>query len=72
MYMLLGFLCYYYDSSIGIATGYGQNGQDSISGRGKVFSLLYSVQTDSGAHLDSHPMDAWGSFAGYKAARACC
>jgi hypothetical protein len=36
----------------------------------EIFSLLYSVQTNSWAHLDIHTVDTGGSFPGGKAAWA--
>jgi hypothetical protein len=56
------------DSSVGIATGYGLDGQGLIPGRD--VSLLHSVQTGSGAHPASYPMGTGGSFPGDKAAGA--
>jgi hypothetical protein len=41
------------NSSVGIATGYGLHCRDSIPGRDKTFSLLHSVQTDSGSQVDT-------------------
>jgi hypothetical protein len=44
-------------SSVGIVTnvtGYGLNGNDSIPGGARDFSLLHSIQTGSGAHAASH------------------
>jgi hypothetical protein len=31
------------DNSVGIEAGYGQDGRDSIAGRGRYVSLLYRV-----------------------------
>jgi hypothetical protein len=50
------------DSSVGIATGYGLDGRGSIPGRDYRFSLLDSVQTDSGAHPAFYPMGFGGDF----------
>jgi hypothetical protein len=44
------------DSSVGVAMGYGLGGQGSIHARARYFSLLHSVQTDSGSHPVSCPM----------------
>jgi hypothetical protein len=41
------------DSSVGIATVYELDGQDSISAGARDFSLLYSVQTGAGHHPTS-------------------
>jgi hypothetical protein len=57
------------DSSVSIATGYGLDNEGSIPGRVKIFSLLHSVQTSSGAHPASHPMGTEGSFSEGKAAK---
>jgi hypothetical protein len=61
------------DSSVGVVTGYGQNDMGSRvrfpAGAGN-FSLYHRVQTDSGAHPTSYPMDTRGSFPGDKAAGA--
>jgi hypothetical protein len=60
------------DSSVVIALGYGQDDQDSsvqfLAGAGN-FSLHCQVQSGSGVHLASYPMDTRGSFLGGKAAR---
>jgi hypothetical protein len=48
-----------WDSSVGIATGYGQE-----------FSLLHVFQTGSGAHPASYSVSTGGAFPGGKAARA--
>jgi hypothetical protein len=45
---------------VGIATGYDLGDRCSIPGRGRNFSLLHSVQTGSGAHPASSPMDTSG------------
>jgi hypothetical protein len=58
-----------YDSSVGIATGYGldeQRGGSSSPGRVKKFSLLHIVQTGSGVHPTSYKMGTWVSFPGVK------
>jgi hypothetical protein len=47
-------------------TGYGLDDRGSIPCRGKRFSPLRSVQTDSGAHAVSYPMGAAGYFSGVK------
>jgi hypothetical protein len=54
------------DSSVSIATGCGLDSQGSIPSRGRDFSLLHSVQTDSGAHPASYPMDTRALFSGVK------
>jgi hypothetical protein len=38
------------DSSVGIGMSYGLDARSSTPGRGRMFSLLHSVQTDSEAH----------------------
>jgi hypothetical protein len=43
-------------------------GSDFESQYGQEFSLLYVVQTGSGVHPTSYPMDTGGSFPGVKAA----
>jgi hypothetical protein len=55
------------DGSVGIVTGYGLDGRGSILA-GTTFSPLHSVQTGSGAHPASYPMDAGGFTSEYKAA----
>jgi hypothetical protein len=50
------------DSSVGIATRYGLDGQASILGRASDFSLLNSVQTGSEAHPVSYLMCIGGPF----------
>jgi hypothetical protein len=57
------------DSSVGIATGYGLNARVRFPAV-KDFSLLHSIQTDSGAHPASYPMGTGGSFPGGKAGEA--
>jgi hypothetical protein len=47
------------DSSVGVATEYGLDGRDLMSGKGKRFSLLNSVQTGSGAHAAADPMGTY-------------
>jgi hypothetical protein len=54
------------DSSVGTATGY----EVQFPARARDVSLLHSVQTGSGAHPASTPMDIWGSFTEDIAARA--
>jgi hypothetical protein len=58
------------DGSIGISTGYGQDGRGLIPGRGKRFSHLCIVHTGSGDHLVSHIIGTGGSFPQGKAAGA--
>jgi hypothetical protein len=41
---------------LGIVTGYGLDGPGSIPGA-STFSVLHIIQTDSGAHPVSYPMD---------------
>jgi hypothetical protein len=48
------------DSSVGIAMGCGLGGQGSIPTRARYFSLLHSVQTDSGSH-QSPVQWVWGA-----------
>jgi hypothetical protein len=55
------------DSAVGIATGYGQDDRGfgvPSPGRGETFSLLYLVQTDSGAHPASSPIGTGDTAAG--------
>jgi hypothetical protein len=42
------------------------DGGGSIPGRGKRFSVLYSVQTGSRPHPASYPMNTWGFSPGGK------
>jgi hypothetical protein len=60
-------------SSVGIALGYGLDGQRSRvrfpAGAGNV-SLHYRVQNGSGAHQNSYPMGTRGSFPAVKVAEA--
>jgi hypothetical protein len=51
-----------WDSSVGIATGYG----GLIPVRCKLLSLLHSIQTGSGPHPASYPMGAGALFPGAK------
>jgi hypothetical protein len=44
------------DRSVRISTGYEMDGRGSIPGKTRDFTLLYSVQTGSGAHQASYPM----------------
>jgi hypothetical protein len=53
------------DSSVSIPTGYKLDGWDSILWSGKTF---HNVQTGSGAHPATCPMDTVGSFPGGKTA----
>jgi hypothetical protein len=60
------------DSAVGIATGYGLDDRGvgiRVPFGSRIF-LLYLVQTDSGAHPASYPMDSGGSLLGSKAAGA--
>jgi hypothetical protein len=55
------------DSSVGTANRYGQDGRGVRFPKGvRVFPLLHSVRTDSGAHPASYPMGTGGSFPGDK------
>jgi hypothetical protein len=54
-------ICYDYMLGVGIATGYGLDGLGWIPGSARFF-ILCSVQTDSGAHPASYPMDTVDSF----------
>jgi hypothetical protein len=57
------------DSSVGTATGYGLDGfRFPVETRD--FSLLHSVETGSGAHQPSFPMDTGDYFPGVTAAGA--
>jgi hypothetical protein len=53
--------------SIGIVTGYGLDGRDSIPGNSNSFSLLHSIQAISGTHTASYQMGTVGAFPGGKA-----
>jgi hypothetical protein len=58
------------DSSVGIATGYGQACRRigvPISAGTRDFSLLHSAQTDSGAHPASYPEGTGDCFPGGEA-----
>jgi hypothetical protein len=46
-----------WESSVGIATSYSMNSQGAIPRWCKMFFLLHGIQTDSGAHPASYPMD---------------
>jgi hypothetical protein len=48
-------------SPVGIAISNGIDDPGSISCRGKKFSLLHSVQTDTGANPASYPVGTEGS-----------
>jgi hypothetical protein len=50
--------------------GYGLDGRDSITGRGKRCYILHSLQTASGDHAASYPMGIEGAFPGGKAVEA--
>jgi len=50
--------------------GYGLDDRLSIPGRGRDFSHLHRVQTDSGAHPASYPMGSGGRFPGGRTAGA--
>jgi hypothetical protein len=54
------------DISVDISMGYGMDDQGSIPGKARDFSLLHSVQTDSGAHPASYKIDTGGSVTGIK------
>jgi hypothetical protein len=59
------------DSVVGVATGYGlDEGGGRSSSPGRVTNFLHVVQTGSGVHPSSYPMDTGGSFPGGKAAGA--
>jgi hypothetical protein len=58
------------DTAVGIATGYGMDGQGSIPGRDRDFSLLHGVKTGSGVHPVSYAMGTGGCFPCGKAAGA--
>jgi hypothetical protein len=47
------------NSSVDIAVGYVFDGRDSVLDKGKLFYLLQSVQTSSGAHPASCRMVPW-------------
>jgi hypothetical protein len=60
-----------WDSTVGIATGYGlDNKRGQSSSPGRVKNFLHVAQTGSGAHPASFPMDIGGSFSRGKAAEA--
>lgn len=54
------------DGSFGIVKSYGLERRGSISGRRKLFSLLHSVKTGSGAQSISYSMSTAGCFTGDK------
>jgi hypothetical protein len=60
---------YIYYSAVRITTGYGLD-DGGVGVQSQLFSLLHIVQTGSGAHPASYPMDIGGSFPGGKAAGA--
>jgi hypothetical protein len=64
----LVFNCLKPGSSIGIGTGSGLDGWDSIHGRGVIFSLFQNVQTGSGAQTTFYPMGIGGFIRGNKVA----
>jgi hypothetical protein len=49
-----------WDSSVSIALGYGLDNWGSIPSRAEKFSLHHCVQTGSGTHPASYPMDIRG------------
>jgi hypothetical protein len=57
------------NNSIGIATGYSLDGQGSIPGSNRDFSLFRRVQTDSGTHPAFYPMGTGGCFPRGRVAR---
>jgi hypothetical protein len=54
------------DSSVVIETGYGLDGQGSILGKGKKFSLLHTVEAGSGAPPSLLPIGAGAYSPGLK------
>jgi hypothetical protein len=56
------------NNAVGIATGYGLDGQDSMPGKGKNYILVHSAQTGSGAHPASPPIGTGTCFPGGRAA----
>jgi hypothetical protein len=58
------------DISIGTATSYGLDGRGSMSGRGKRFYFLHTVQTVTTLHPASYPVGTEVSFPGDKVAEA--
>jgi hypothetical protein len=62
-----------WDSTVGIVTGYGFDGQGFRVQvpEGARFSLFYVIQTGSAAHPATCPMGMRGSYPGSKAAGAC-
>jgi hypothetical protein len=61
------------DSAVSIATGYGLEGRGITEFESRWeqdFSPLHAVQTGSGAHPASYPMDTGDSYPGGKAAGA--
>jgi hypothetical protein len=67
-----GIIARLFDSSVGIALGYGLDDRGSrfrfLAGAGN-FSLHHRVQNGSGAHPASYPMDTGGSFPAGKAGK---
>jgi hypothetical protein len=71
--MIILFIYYNgYDSSVGIATGYGlEDGGVGVRVRARQeFSLFHVVQPGSGVHPTSYTMGTGGSFLGAKATGA--
>jgi hypothetical protein len=58
------------DGSVRRATGYGLDGPGSIPGSRRLFCLLRSVQTGSGAHTASYPVSTGLCLPGGNAAEA--
>jgi hypothetical protein len=59
------------DSVVGVATGYGLDGQGvGVPSPARVKNFLHVVQTGSGVHQTSYPMDTGNYFPGGKAAVA--
>jgi hypothetical protein len=56
------------DSLVGVAKGYGMDGQVRFPARETDFCVLRSVQTGSGTHLTSYPMGTKGFSPGGKVA----
>jgi hypothetical protein len=71
-FILYIFLRWSWDSAVGIATVYGLNGLgfEVRVPVGAIFSHLHLVQTGSGAHPASYPMDNVDSSPGSKMAGA--
>jgi hypothetical protein len=65
---LYGVYMNYFYSLVDIATSYGLDGRGSIPDRVRYYSILHSVDTSSGSHLVSYPVDTGHFFPRVKSA----